>query len=223
VSFTEDQAKNPIVLRELGAPYGVVLNGVEPGSPAATGGLQAGDVVTAVNGRPVKTGSELVDPIALTPVGGTVRVTYLRNRQQREATLTVQDRAHIFPDRTSYLNHDDENAQPRGGAPAPAPAEFGLSVEDLPTDRSRHPEYQNQHGVLVTEVAPVSFAEDAGLARGDLIQEINGASVASMGDYRRLIAGLRFGQDAVFKVLRRADAEHLLTLYLAGVVPRGEQ
>jgi serine protease Do len=218
VSFTEDVSTNPIVLRELGASYGLVLNSVEPGSPAALGGLQAGDVVTAIDGRAVKTGSDLVDPIAQTPIGSTVHVTYVRDRQQHDATLTVEDRAKIFPNQATYLSDDEGNGQPPSGAVAPA--ELGLRVEDWVPDRAKHPEYQNYHGVVVTEVAPVSFAEDAGLQRGDLIEEINHAPVASAADYRKIMATIGPGQDVVFKVVRRGDGDRMLTLYLAGTAPR---
>src|SRR3979490_236349 len=72
VSFTETQGSNPIVLKELGAPYGIVLQRVGAGSPAETAGLQSGDVITSVNGKPVHNGSDLVNPIASTTVGKSI-------------------------------------------------------------------------------------------------------------------------------------------------------
>src|SRR5579859_2880124 len=78
VTFTEEQSSNPIVLRELGAANGMVLQYVEPGSPAAKAGVQPGDVVTSINGKPVKSGSDLVDPITQTAVGSEVHIVYMR-------------------------------------------------------------------------------------------------------------------------------------------------
>src|SRR3979490_2475988 len=72
VSFTETQGSNPIVLKELGAPYGIVLQRVGAGSPAETAGLQSGDVITSVNGKTVHNGSDLVNPIASTTVGKSI-------------------------------------------------------------------------------------------------------------------------------------------------------
>ncbi len=127
VSFTETQGSNPIVLKELGASYGIVLQRVEPGSPAEKAGLQSGDVVTSVNGKPVHTGNDLVNQIASTPIGNSVRVTYVRDKKEHEATLTVADRTKIFPDRGG--NEATSNGT--------APTEFGLRLEDLETDRAK--------------------------------------------------------------------------------------
>ena len=68
-----------------------------------------------VNGRPVKTGGDLVDPIARTPIGEKVHVTYLRDRQQHETTVTVEDRTKIFPDRAEAEATQPE-AAPGGSA-----------------------------------------------------------------------------------------------------------
>src|SRR6266576_1966218 len=69
VSFQEEQSTNPIVLKQLGAPYGIVIEGVEPGSPASRAGLKPGDVITEVDGNPVRTGNDLVDRITHAKVG----------------------------------------------------------------------------------------------------------------------------------------------------------
>ncbi|HEX2715081.1 MAG TPA: PDZ domain-containing protein, partial [Candidatus Acidoferrales bacterium] len=77
--------------------------------------------------------------------------------------------------------------------------------------------------VVVAEVEPASFADDIGFARGDIIVDINHQEVSSLGDYRHAISNLKTGQNVVFKVLRRADTDRLLTVFLAGVVPGAQQ
>ena len=214
VSFREDQGSNPIVLKELGAPYGIVLQNVQPGSPAEKAGLQSGDVITAVNGKPVRVGNDLVGPIASTPIGNNVRITYYRDKKEHEAALTVADRTKIFPDRAGNGN---------GNENGPTPAEFGLRVEELGSDRARRLGFENLRGVLVTEVDPASFAEDIGFSRGDVITEVNHSQVSSLTEYRRAVAELKPGQNVLFKVMRRDGGERLDTIYLAGVVPAPEK
>jgi len=219
VSFAEDQSKNPIVLHDLGVSYGMVLEAVEPGSPADKAGLRAGDVVTAINGHPVKTGGDLVNPVAETPIGGTVQVSYMRDRQSHDATLTVEDRNKIFPDRADA---DDEEPVPDATAPAPSPApaaELGLQVQELTPDRAHRLNLGNNRGVVVSDVAPVTFAEDVGFMRGDVIAEINHMPVASVGAYQQALLVLKPGQEVVFKVLRRAEDDRTLTIFLAGTMP----
>src|SRR5271156_3149315 len=209
VSFSEDLGTNSITLKELGAPYGVVIMGVEPGSPAEKAGLKGGDVITSVNGKTIKTGNDLVNPIAQAPIGSKVKLNYVRDRAQKETTAVVEDRTHVFPTQAGRVGDQPGEA---------APAEFGLRVDSLTPDRASHVGMEGQRGVLVTDVDPASFADDLGFGRGDVITEINREPIASLDDYKKAVAKLKPGQNVVFKVLRRGDNEHTLTVFLPGVV-----
>jgi len=214
VSFEEELSTNTITLKALGAPYGVVIEGVEPGSPAEKAGLKGGDVITSVNGQPVKTGNDLVNPIAQAPIGSKVKLTFVRDRAQKEATATVEDRTRVFPNSAGRMGDQPGEA---------APAEFGLHVEELTPDRGRRVGVEAQKGVLVTEVDPATFADDLGFGRGDVIAEINRVPVGTVADYRKAVSTLKPGEEVVFKVLRRQDSERVLTLYLSGKVPADNQ
>ena len=214
VSFTEERGTNPITLKQLGAPYGVAIEDVEKGSPAEKAGLKGGDVITSVNGAPVKTGNDLVNPIAQAPIGSKVKLTYTRDRAQKETTATVEDRTRVFPNTAGRLGDQPGEA---------APSEFGLHVEELTPERGRRVGVEAQKGVVVVVVEPASFAEDLGFARGDVIIEVNRQEVTSIAEYRAAVAKLKPGQQVVFKVLRRQDADKILTVFLPGVVPADNQ
>ncbi len=211
VSFQEDLGTNAITLKALGAPYGVVIEGVEPGSPAEKAGLKGGDVITSVNGTPVKSGNDLVNPISLAPIGSKVKLTYFRDRSQKEATATVEDRTRVFPNTAGRMGDQ------RGGEAAPS--EFGLHVQELTPDRAHRFGLDTQKGVVVTDVDPASFAEDIGFGRGDVIAEVNRQPVASLSDYRDAVGKLKAGDNVVFKVLRHQDTDRVLTVFLPGVIP----
>src|ERR1700682_34214 len=214
VSFQEDLGPNSITLKSLGAPYGVVIEAVEPGSPAEKAGLKGGDVITSVNGAPVKTGNDLVNPISLAPIGSKVKLAYVRDRSQKETMATVEDRTRVFPNAAGRL----------GDKPGEAtPSEFGLHVEDLTPDRGHRVGMDGQKGVLVTEIEPASFADDLGFARGAVITEINRETVSSLDDYRKTVGRLKPGENVVFKILRRQDTDRVLTVFLPGVVPAEHQ
>jgi len=219
VSFTDGQSNNPVVLRDLGAPYGIVLQSVTPGSPAEKAGLEAGDVVTAVNGHPVHSGNDLVNPIAATPVGDKVRIDYVRNNSQHDATVVVADRTKIVPDDDADDDPDSDSGGSASAAQAEAPVLFGLHLAELTPDRAKRLEYAGQHGVLVTDVDPAMFGEDLGFERGDVIAEINHAGISTVADYRHATESLKPGQDILFKVIRHGDGTDLLTVLLAGAVP----
>jgi len=213
VSFFEVDADNPVLLRQLGAPTGIVLNRVEPGGPGEKAGLEAGDVITDLNGQAVHKGQDFVDAIAQTPVGSQVHLTYVRDKKSHEAALTVGDRAKIYPDE---LASNDQT----GGEPAPV--EYGLHVEDFTADQARRAGI-TAHGVVVTSVDPASFAQDIGFSQGDLITEVNHTPVASVADYRRVISTMKSGQDILFKVIRRNENDQTMVVLLAGVVPSPEK
>lgn len=210
VSFQEDLGTNQITLKSLGAPYGVVIEGVEPGSPAEKAGLKGGDVISAINGTPVKTGNDLVNPIASSPIGSKVKITYYRDKQQKDTTATVEDRTHVFPNTAGRVNSTPDDSEP---------TEFGLHVESLTPERAQRVGVEGQKGVLVSEVEPTSFADDVGFAQGDVISEVNGQPVTSVDEYRKAIAKLKPGENVVFKVLRHSATDRIMTVFLPGVVP----
>jgi len=210
VSFQEEQSTNPIVLKQLGAPYGIVIEGVEPGSPASRAGLKPGDVITEVDGNPVRTGNDLVDRITHAKVGSKVQINYMRDRKEMETNVMVEPRDRVF---SGTANEKEEPSYEN------SPAKFGLHAETLSLERAQNLGMQGQRGVLVSEVEPGSFAEDIGFAAGDVIVEVNHNSVDTFNGLHRALADLRKGQEVVFKVLRQDENRGLLTVFLAGKVP----
>jgi serine protease Do len=210
ISFSEDHSANPVLLKELGAANGIVVEGVEPGSPAQKSGILPGDLITEVDGHPVHVGSDLVDPIAETPIGQSVQLHYLREKQAHDVSVVVADRSKLFP---QVGESGDQN--PGGGEPS----KFGLYVEDLTPDLARKLGVDRKSGPIVTEVEPASFGEDIEFQRGDIIVEVNHVAVTNAAEYHREIAKVKAGQDVLFKVTRRDQNDRALVIFLAGVVP----
>src|ERR1700683_1819928 len=215
ITFQDERSNNPVLLKELGAPYGIVVEAVEPGSPADKAGLQPGDVITNVNGTPVHTGSDLVNPIAQTTIGQSGQIDYIRGKQAKSVSLVVADRSKIFP-QSAQAGVDDQPEQEE------TPGEFGLHVEELTPDLAHKLGMGKLTGVVVTQVDPASFAEDIDFSRGDVITEINHVAINSLSDYRREMAQLKPGQDVLFKVAQRGNNDRVLTVFLAGAVPAAQ-
>ena len=158
----------------LKAPGGALLGDVTDGSPAAKAGLQRGDVVTEIDGKPIADARALKLLIAEDKPGSQVRITVVRNGAQREVTVTLGE----MP------------TGEKGKTPQAAPGE-GLAIQVAPlTPELAHrldvPE--GTTGVVVTAVPPGSRAAEAGLRPGDLIQEIDKTRVHSPDDLKKALA-----------------------------------
>lgn len=208
VSFGEGRSRNPVALQSLGVPHGMMLEAITEGSPAERAGLRAGDVVTHINGKPVKDGQDLVGPIAETAIGEKVRVTYVRDRKSEDVSVIVEDRTKVFP------RDGREEEQPEQ---EPVAAQMGLRVEPLTPELADRFKMGNARGVVVTEVEPGSFAEDMGFVRRDVITEVNRESVTSPVEFRGAASKLKKGQNVAFRVLRPATPKNLV-LVLGGTV-----
>lgn len=218
VQFQDKQSEDPLALKLLGAPYGVILQWVNPGSPAARAGIRSGDVVVSIDGRPVRTGDDLVDPILRTPIGRTVEVGYIRDGVRHEVSVTVADRDKLFPSQA-------ENAPSTQPAPAVANEinhNLGLTVATLTPELAQRLGFEGlTRGAIVRGVQPTSFGEDAGFLPEDVIVEMNHVPVYTAEDFGKELATLKPGQDILFKVLR-SQGKANLTVYLAGVAPGGK-
>ncbi len=198
---------NPSVARVYGVKSGVTIANVVDNSPAARAGLKPGDTIVAVNGRPVKSGDELVDIISNTKPGTQVKLTYVRNGKEAETTVTVADRAKLFGERLGLEQEEGDQTQPQE-------SKLGITVEPVTPELANRFNIPAGRGVVVTDVRPGSFADDVGVSRGDVILEINRQPVNSAEDFRRIEAQFQRGQDVVFLVRQRGRDSG--TIFLGG-------
>jgi serine protease Do len=198
------------VARVYGVKNGVTITDVLPDKPAAKAGLQPGDTIVAVNGKTVKNGDELVSIISAVHPGNKVGITYVRNGQQKEASVGVEDRVKLFPDRTDETEEASNNREP-------APTKLGVTVHSLTQDQSDRLGLTNGKGVIVTEVRPDSFAEDIDVRSGDVILEVNRHPVANEDEFRKLTSQLKSGSDVVFLIHRGRSGGG--NLFLSGTLP----
>ena len=201
----------PAIGRIYGVKGGVTVSGVTPGGPAESAGLKVGDTITAVDGKQIKDGNELVSEISARKPGTKAKLGYIRGGKQAETTVTIADRAKLF---ASNDGEDDESG-PEG---KPAESKFGVSVKSITPDIADRLQVTSGKGVIVQDVKLGSFGEDAGLQRGDIILEVNRNPVNSEEDFRKIQSQLKSGEDVVFLV-HQGRGRNSGTIFKGGTLP----
>jgi serine protease Do len=158
---------------DIGNVRGIVVAGIASDGPAASAGLRRGDIVTAVDGKPVDDVGHFRNLVAAVRPGTQVGLTLLRDGQEQTAQATVAE----LPERP---------AAPRA-APA-MPDRLGLSLRDITPEAVRTlqlPEHTT--GALVVAVSAAGRAADAGVRPGDVIREVNRQPVRSATEFQRSV------------------------------------
>jgi serine protease Do len=149
---------------------GVLVAQVIPGDPADKAGIQAKDIITAVDGTPVTSSRELSAKAAGLKVGERVDVTLLRDGQEQTVSIKVGRRPLTMA---------------RSGNPgSEKETEYGIQVSDLTPELARRLNIEAERGAVVTGVKPGSKAAKAGLREGDVIVEVNRHDVESAQDFK---------------------------------------
>jgi serine protease Do len=171
---------------------GAVVADVVPGGPAQRGGLEAGDVVVAVNGRPVTSNTDMTREVAKTQAGDIAHLDIFRDGKAR----TIDIRTALRPSEAQLAQNggavdggDDQSS--KGGAAKPAPNAPILGLYLSPIDPQSREQYSigaTVHGVVVAGVKGSSDAGDKGLRPGDVIVRAGDHDVASASDVTAAVA-----------------------------------
>ena len=156
---------------------GALVSQVEDNGPAASAGLQRGDVIREVNGSPVTGAGDLRFQVAELAPGSSLSLKVLRNGAEKSVSVKVGTRP---GEAISKLAPPlDSNSSGR----------LGVSVQDLNPQMARQLGLPSTaSGVVITQVQPDSPADEAGIRRGDVIQEVNRQPVKSANDFRNAIS-----------------------------------
>ncbi len=189
------------VARVYGFKSGVIISAITPGQPAAKAGLKVGDIITTLDGKPVKDGDDLVANISARKPGSTVDVGYLHNGQTLHATVGIADRDKMMA--AISAQNSEEGGEGQNHTPGTiSPAKLGITVQDLPQGAPA-----GLHGVLIQSVKPGSFADEigAGNFQGGVIVSINRHPVNNVQEFQTIVAGLHPGDDVAIEVV---DPQH---------------
>ena len=181
----------------LGSATGALVSAVEPDSPAAKAGLQAGDVIVQFNGTKIDKVSDLPRLVGNTKPGSKASLTIFRRGKQQQLTITVAD----VPADESQLAQASEESSATANAKT-----LGLRVTDLTAAQKKALGVRG--GVQVAEAS--GPAARAGMRPGDVVLAIANTEVASVKDFEAALA--KADQSKPVNVLVRRDewAQYLL-------------
>lgn len=167
--------------------HGVLINDVDPTGPGHRGGLRPGDIVTRLDGEPVRDMADFRNTVAQAGPEVTVQLELWREGQPQTIAVVLG----VLPGSDTEAPRPAPRRTPAADAPQP----LGLQLSD-PDDRVRRRlGLEEQGGAMVTRVEPGSIADEAGLRRGDVLLTVAGQSAATAADTERLLhdADLREG------------------------------
>jgi serine protease Do len=177
---------------KLKSTEGALVANVSPGGPAYKAGIKQGDVIVGFDGKSINGSTELRNMVAQLAPGTPAKITLLRNGRETQVTAILGERPKA---QAGGAGREEEPQQATS-------QKLGLSVQTLTPDLAQQLGYKGEQGVIVADVVAGSAADDAGLQRGDLIKEVNRASVRTAKDFEDKIKNLKSGDAAALLVRR---------------------
>ena len=174
---------------------GAMVDEPQDGSPAAAAGIKSGDVISALNGTPIKDSRDLAQKVAELAPGSSAKFDIVREGRSRTVNVTLGQ----------MPNQRQANADNQGQSGAP---HLGLTL--APADEVAG---SGGKGVVVTGVDPESPAAEHGFQSGDVILAVGDKMVSNPGDVRRALseAKAQGKHDALVRV-KTADTTKFIAI-----------
>ena len=198
------------VNRVYGFKNGVLVQEVQPGGPADKAGLKAGDIITTIDGRPIKDGDDLVNEIASRRPGSTIRLGYVRDGKQEDTTVTIGDRDKVFADLNNPQPESDPEERRRRRRD-----QAGVVVHEITSADGRQDSHLRRGHRFGTHTG--SFADLQGLEPGLVITRVNRQPTGTKEQFDAVVSKLKTGDDVVFEVIDPRHPEQGIN-YMGGTL-----
>lgn len=180
---------------KLSAVRGVIVDGVEPDSPAAKAGIKEKDVITQYDGQPVEGAVQFRRLIRETPPGRSITLEISRGGSLLNISVELGDRSDVYVRKMkgkmrdfggaySFSMPNVEELPDMPEVMDPRTPVLGINAEDLTSQLGSYFGAPNNAGVLVREVRSGTPADKAGLKAGDVITKVEGKEVRTLADLR---------------------------------------
>jgi serine protease Do len=189
------------------AMKGAIVSSITPGSPAAIAGFAPGDIVVAVNGKPVEDSRDLTRRVASLPAGASAAFTVVRNGTPRTLNAKIGAKK---DDRVA------SNDAPQRGAPPSTAEAMGLGLAAVTPETRRAYNLDNGvNGVVITRVDPNSDAADKGLQPGDVVVSVGNRPVHSPQEIKAVVqAAQASGHNTVLVLVTGQGGQRFVAIKL---------
>ena len=178
---------------------GALVDEAQADTPAAKAGIQAGDVITTVNGAAIKDSRSLAREISGMAPGSSAKLDIIRKGEAKSINVTLATMPDKMPKQANAGSSEDATR----GVP-----HLGLSVAPAGEVAGA-----GSKGVVVTAVDPDGPAAEHGLQSGDVILDVGGKSVGSVADLRSALADAKSsGKHDVLMRIKSADNTHFVAV-----------
>jgi serine protease Do len=188
------QTVTPLLSQALGLSvgFGAILGDVHPDGAAHKAGLQTGDIVLSVAGKPMENGRQLSVNLYRQPIGERVLMSVLRGTDTLEVSVEILNREDATEQFADLVN-PDHNLIP----------ELGILALDLDHRISgMFPNLRIDSGVVVAARALDAPFWEEGFLPGDIIHQMNGQTTDSLSSLRSQLATLKAYDPVVFQIER---------------------
>jgi Do/DeqQ family serine protease len=190
------------------SPTGALVSRVMKGSSAEKAGLQAGDIITAINGEKIEDENVLRNKVAGTAPGTEIKLTVDREGSAKELTATLDE---LNPEdiiKGSPKQGENENDK----TPSGQGGRLGVSLQPVTPEIAKQLGLDaDSEGLVVTEIDPAGAAAAAGIARGDVILQVNKKRVKAVDDVKSALEG---AGDKVALLVSRRGQSSFVVVYL---------
>ncbi len=193
----------------LGDLEGALVADVQRNSPAEKAGLKRGDVVIALNGKPVVEPGALSREIAMMKPGTDVQLRVNRDGKERDLSAQI---GQLPEDRGASEDTEELGGEPGGErrGSGQTVGDLGLALDNLTDAARRQLGYGREiAGALITGIASGSPADDAGLRPGDVIVQIDRKDVASAS---AAVRALSAAEPPILLLVRRGSSTVFVTI-----------
>jgi serine protease Do len=187
---------------------GALVDDVITNTPAEKAGIKSGDVIIEFNGKPVTDANSLLLGVSESEPGTSVAIKLIRNNSPKTVTVKLGDRPGELAE-----NGSGQNSSQPGNSNSTTDALDGVTVDDLDRDTRQQLRIPNRvQGAIVTDVAADSNSAEAGLQKGDVIEEINRQPITSADEAKKVCDAAK-GDQILLKIWRRTSRDFASTRF----------